>query len=877
MKRKSEKANHGRVADSDPRLAQPGAGGMLPKSAVPHEGAALEGFITEITPLKRTDVTPAVHSERCEPGSGKKILDPGTGPGNPSGPVVRRVGWESDISNRRQVVGELVQARRLADRRAAELEAVLLAVPAAVWIAHDADCRHISGNRTADDWLCLPSGAEASLTAQGGERPTHFKVQRDGRDLPGEELPVQQAARGLEVRDFEMEIVLADGRVRTLFGNATPLRDAEGRPYGSVAAFVDISERKQVEEALRHQVQLKRHYLDTVQSIIVALDAEGRISMVNRKGRETLGYSEPELLGLNWFENCLPQPAGMDEIYPIFHKIMAGELVAAEYLENPIQCRDGQQRLIAWHNANLTDNTGLIIGTLSSGEDITERKRAEEALRASEASFRQLADAMPQLVWTADPDGNVNYRNNIRFAAYAAVNQTPEGLVSWLPLIHSEDTQRTLEAWQAAIASGNSYACEHRVRMADGTMRWHLSRAEPVRDEAGSIVKWIGTTTDIQDVKQAEERLRESDQRKTEFLATLAHELRNPLAPIRHAAEILRLRAPSDPALQAAHNIIDRQIRHMVRLIDDLLEANRITRGQLRLQRERVELGVLLEQVLAIFRPQAEQAGLTLRVTMPSAPIALDADPVRLAQVFLNLLNNACKYTGRGGTIHLDARCDGAAAVVTVADTGIGIAAEHLPRVFEMFFQLDADSGQSQGGLGIGLALARGLVELHGGHIEVRSQGQGQGTEFTVRLPTLAAPPAGPVLVAEERDASIPFGAARILVVDDNADVLESLAMLLELTGYAVAKARDGQEAIEIAECFRPHLVLLDIGLPRLDGYGVCRRIRDQPWGKDMRIIALTGRGQDGAHRRSRETGFDGHLVKPVDPADLRQLLTELP
>ena len=845
MKRTSVTANHGSVADSDPRPAQPSPG---------------------ITQLKRTGTTPAEHREGCELGSaGKGKLDPG------------RVAWASDISDPQPFAEELAQARRLADQRAAELEAVLNAVPAAVWIAHDADCQHITGNRTADDWLRLPSGAESSLTARDGERPTHFTVRRYGRDLHGEELPMQQAARGLEVHDYEMEIVLADGRVRTLFGNATPLRDAEGRPRGSVAAFVDISERKRMEEALRHQVQLKRHYLDTVQSLIVALDAEGRISMINRKGRDTLGYSEPELLGLNWFENCLPQPAGMDEIYPIFRRIMAGELEAAEYLENPIQCRDGRQRLIAWHNANLTDNNGLIIGTLSSGEDITERKLAEEALRASEARFRQLADAMPQLVWTANPDGSVNFRNNIHFAAYAATHQTTEGLVDWLPLLHPEDIQRTLEAWRGAIASGNSYACEHRVRMADGTMRWHLSRAEPVRDGAGAIVKWIGTTTDIQDVKQAQERLRESDERKSEFLATLAHELRNPLAPIRHAAEILRLRATPDPALQAAHDIIDRQIRHMVRLIDDLLEANRITRGQLRLQRERVELAVLLEQVLAIFRPQAEQAGLTLRVTLPQAPITLDADPVRLAQVFQNLLNNACKYTGRGGTIRLDARYDEGAVVVRVADTGIGIAAEHLPRVFEMFFQLNAGSGQSQGGLGIGLALARGLVELHGGHIEVRSPGPGQGTEFTVRLPTLAAPPAEPARVAAGRDASLPFGAARILVVDDNADVLESLAMLLEMSGYAVAKARDGQEAIESAEAFRPHLILLDIGLPRLDGYGVCRHLRDQPWGKDMRIIALTGRGQDDDRRRSRETGFDGHLVKPVDPADLRQLLTELP
>ncbi len=866
MKRKSIKANHRRVADSDPRPVQPGADGRLPKRAVSHGGAALEGFITDIPRLKRSETTPAEHREGCEPGSaGKGILDPGG------------VAWESDISDPRQFAEELAQVRRLADQRASELEAVLNAVPAAVWIAHDANCLHITGNRTADDWLRLPNGAESSLTARDGERPSHFKVQRYGRDLHGEELPVQQAARGLEVHDCEIDIVHADGRARTLYGNATPLRDAEGRPCGSVAAFVDISDRKRMEEALHRQVQLNRHYLDTVQNFIVALDADGRITMINRMGRETLGYSERELLGLNWFENCLPQPVGMDEVYPVFRMIMAGDLEAAEYFENPIQCRDGRQRLIAWHNANLTDNHGLIIGTLSSGEDITERKQAEEALLASEASYRQLADAMPQVVWTANPDGGVNFRNNIHSTVYAATHQTNEGLVDWIPLLHPDDIQRTLEAWQGAIASENTYTCEHRVRMADGTMRWHLSRAEPVRDAAGSIVKWIGTTTDIQDVKQAQERLRESDMRKGEFLATLAHELRNPLAPIRHAAEILRLRAPSDPGLQAAHNIIDRQIRHMARLIDDLLEANRITRGQVRLQRERVELGVLLEQVLSIFRPQAEQAGLILRVTMPPAPIALDADPVRLAQIFLNLLNNACKYTGQGGTICLDARCDGAAVVVTVADTGIGIAAEHLPRVFEMFFQLDAGSRQSPGGLGIGLALARGLVELHGGQIEVRSPGPGQGTEFNVRLTTLAAPPAEPAGVAAGLDAPIPSGAARILLVDDNAEVLESLAMLLELTGYAVARARDGQEAIKIAAGFRPHLVLLDIGLPRLDGYGVCQHIRDQPWGKEMRIIALSGWGQDDARRRSHETGFDGHLVKPVDPADLRQLLTELP
>ncbi len=686
---------------------------------------------------------------RCKDGAWKWIRDRGIARRDAAGRAVRMAGWESDITERRQAVAALTQAHRRADQRAAELEAVLHTVPAAVWIAHDAACRHITGNRTADAWLRLPSGAEASLTARDEERPSHFKIRQNGRELRGDELPVQRAARGIEVRNFEEEIVLADGSVRPVFGNATPLWDAQGHPCGSVAAFVDITERKRTEESLRRQVELNRYYLDTVQTVIVALDAEGRISMINRKGRETLGYAEPELLGRNWFDICLPQPDGMDAIYPVFRRIMAGELAAVEYFENPIRCRDGRLRLIAWHNANLRDTAGTIIGTLSSGEDITERKQAEEALR-------------------------------------------------------------------------------------------------------------------------------EADRHKDEFLATLAHELRNPLAPIRHAAEILRLKGPPDPALQAAQDIIARQIGHLVRLIDDLMEVNRISRGRLRLRREQVELSAVLTQVLDSFRPQAERAGHALIVSLPPDPIDLDADPVRLAQVFQNLLDNACKYTGKGGRIRLSAERDGAQVVVKVADTGIGIAPDHLPRVFEMFSQLDANPEQSQGGLGIGLALARGLVEMHGGRIAAKSEGPGKGTEFSVRLPTLAASPAGQTRVAPGRAEVRATAGARILVVDDNADVVHSLAMLLELTGYRVETARDGLEAVAAAERFRPHLILLDIGMPRLDGYGACRRIREQPWGKDLRIVALTGWGQDDARRKSRETGFDGHLVKPVDPAALRRLLAEL-
>jgi PAS domain S-box-containing protein len=777
------------------------------------EALALEGFITDITEHKR------IESELTERNELYELLAAGS----------RDAIWDWDIASDR-----VFFSRRWSDLRGLDPEEV-------------------------------------------GDRVEHWSSGIHPEDAPRVMDAVQAHFAGATaVFAEEYRVRCKDGSWKWILDRGIARRDGRGQVVRMAGWESDISERKHMEESLRRQVELKRYYLDTVQTLIVALDAEGRISMINRKGRETLGYAEDEVIGLNWFENCLPQPAGMDEIYPIFRRIMAGELESVEYLENPIRSRDGRLRLIAWHNADLTDADGRIIGTLSSGEDITERKRAEEALRASEARFRRLADAMPQLVWTAEPDGTVDYYN-IRAAEYSSIDQITDGHWNWVPVLHPDDVQCTLEAWQHAVETGDTYVCEHRVRMTDGALRWHLSRAEPVRDEAGCIVKWFGTATDIHDLKLAQERLRESDQRKDAFLATLAHELRNPLAPIRHAAEILRLKAPSDPALQAVQAMIDRQIRHLARLIDDLMEASRMTRGRVRLRRERVELAGILEPVLATFRPRAERAGQTLTLVLPTAPIHLFADPVRLTQVFQNLLDNAWKYTDKGGRIQLSAERDGTEVVVRVADTGTGIAPDQLPRVFEMFSQLDASPEQSKDGMGIGLALARGLVEMHGGRIEARSEGLSMGTELIVRLPTLSEVPAEPIQLPPEADVSLPPVAARILVVDDNADAAESLAMWLEVAGYAVEKARDGLEAVATAERFRPHLVLLDIGMPGLDGHGACRRIREQPWGKGMRIIALTGWGQDDDRRKSSASGFDGHLVKPVDPAALRQLLSELP
>jgi signal transduction histidine kinase/ActR/RegA family two-component response regulator len=365
------------------------------------------------------------------------------------------------------------------------------------------------------------------------------------------------------------------------------------------------------------------------------------------------------------------------------------------------------------------------------------------------------------------------------------------------------------------------------------------------------------------------EALREADRRKDSFLATLAHELRNPLAPIRNAVQILKQQAPPEPNLQAARDIIERQVRHMVRLIDDLLDTSRITQGKLELRRERIALATVIEQALETIRPHL---GHELAVSLPEERIELDADPVRLAQVFSNLLNNACKYTEKGGRIRLGAERDGGEVVVTVKDSGIGISPDHLPRLFEMFAQLDYGRERARGGLGIGLWLCRWLVELHGGSIAARSEGQGKGSEFIVRLPIAAGPGS-----RERRSAEAPAQAAhmarRILVVDDVRDSAESLATLLRMDGHEVDTAYDGLQALEKARAMKPDLVLLDLGLPELDGYGVCRAIRATRWGASASIVAMTGWGQDEDRRKSGDAGFDAHLVKPVDHAALVQLL----
>jgi signal transduction histidine kinase len=377
-----------------------------------------------------------------------------------------------------------------------------------------------------------------------------------------------------------------------------------------------------------------------------------------------------------------------------------------------------------------------------------------------------------------------------------------------------------------------------------------------------------------QRVAERTEALMDADRRKDEFLATLAHELRNPLAPIRNGLQVMRLTRGNTEAIEQSHAMMERQLQQMVRLVDDLMDISRISRGKLELKTEQVQLAAVVSSAVETSRPIIDQLGHELTVTLPEQPILIDADMTRLAQVLSNLLNNAAKYSEQGGHIWLTVEHQGRDVVVSVRDAGIGIATDQLPRIFDMFSQVDRSLERSQCGLGIGLTLVRQLVDLHGGTVEARSKGLGEGSEFVVRLPVVVGVTV-PQAEGGGEDRAAPKLALRILIVDDNRDSAASLSIMLKLMGHDTGTAYDGEEAVAAVGEFRPDVILLDIGLPKLNGYDACRRIREQPGGEKLFIIAQTGWGQEDDRQRSQDVGFDHHLVKPIDTGVLMKLLSE--
>lgn len=512
--------------------------------------------------------------------------------------------------------------------------------------------------------------------------------------------------------------------------------------------------------------------------------------------------------------------------------------------------------------------------------DLIERKQAEYALQSSEARLRVILDNAPAMVYLVDPEHRFIFINRRWKSVFNLTNEQVAGR-SFYDFFPKEVADSFAANNCKVLEARTSLELEEVVSHADG-MHTYISSKVPLFDASGVPYAVCGISIDITERKRAVQALQDADRKKDEFLATLAHELRNPLAPIRNAVKILQAKGPPTPELVWARGVIDRQLQLMSRLLEDLLDVSRISRNSLQLRKERVELAAAVEAAVETSRPVIDAGHHQLTVDLPTEPVWLEADLVRLAEVFANLLNNAAKYTEEGGRIYLAAERCGSEVVVSVKDNGIGISADMLPRVFEIFSQSKRALERSQGGLGIGLSLVKGLVELHGGSIECRSDGAGKGSEFIVRLPTASEVPTRVKAGAREDDGQNSAGKEtvfkrRVLIVDDNRDSADSLSMLLKLSGHQVKTGYDGEQALQVAEAMRPEVMLLDIGMPKLNGYEVCRRIREEAWGKDVFLIALTGWGQDEDRRRTDEAGFNEHMVKPVDPAQLVKLLAALP
>ena len=503
-------------------------------------------------------------------------------------------------------------------------------------------------------------------------------------------------------------------------------------------------------------------------------------------------------------------------------------------------------------------------------QDITQRKQAEEALRESEARFRALTAMSSDWYWEQDEHFRYVHISDEVEARAGVQAAWHIGKTRW-ELPHAGVSEEQWAEHRALLERHQPFrGFAYRRINERGDAIWLSASGDPVFDADGRFKGYRGTGTNITERKQFEEKLREADQRKDEFIATLSHELRNPLAPLRNGLEIMKL----DGVGGQVREMMERQVSHLIRLVDDLLEISRVSRGAFELRNERVELAAVVTNALETSDPLIKGARHELFVSLPEKPLWIEGDPVRLAQIVANLLNNAAKYTAPGGRIKVRAEEKDGMAKVSVADNGDGIAADLLPGLFQIFSRGRKASGRDVGGLGIGLAISRRLAEMHGGTLGVTSEGPGKGSEFTLRLPLAAD--AGTAETRKEPVSTAVLPQQRILVVDDNRDAAESMRMILNLLGADVQVANDGPQALDAFEAYRPAVVLLDIGMPGMDGYEVARIIRAKHPERRAAIVALTGWGQEDDRRRSRESGFDHHLVKPADIGALRALLASL-
>ena len=636
--------------------------------------------------------------------------------------------------------------------------------------------------------------------------------------------------------------------------------------------------RQRAERELAAERERLRITLASVGDAVISTDAEGRVTSLNGVAETLTGWTETEAAGRPLPEvfRLVNEQTRETPENPALQALREGVMVGLTG-HTVLIARDGIERPIDESAAPILDTSGAPVGVVLVFRDVTERQRDEE-IRARLAA---IVESSQDAIISKNLDGIVRTWNTEaeRLFGYTAAEAVGRSITLIVPTERLDEESDIL----ARISRGERIEHYETIRVAKDGRQLDISlTVSPIHDADGRIIGASKIARDVTERKRVDEALQssvealqEADRRKDEFLALLAHELRNPLAPLRNGLQIMRLAADDADLVAETRDMMDRQLSHMVRLIDDLLDVSRISRNKMELRRSRVLLADVFSSAVETARPALEAAGQELTVSLPPEPIHLDADLTRLAQVFGNLLNNSAKFTERGGHIRLTATQDGGHVLAAVRDDGIGIPASALPNIFEIFSQVDRSIERSTGGLGIGLALVKGLVEMHGGTVEAASPGPGQGSTFTVRLPILRDR-AKPLLGTPTEDWASLGSNRRILVVDDSRDSATSLAKTLQLLGNEVRTARNGIEGVKIAEQFRPQVILMDIGMPKLNGYEATRRIRELPGGPDMTVIALTGWSQEEDRDKSKEAGCDGHLVKPIKLSDLEKLLAEV-
>ena len=683
-----------------------------------------------------------------------------------------------------------------------------------------------------------------------------------------------------------------------------PVRGSNGAIEGVLVLGSDVTDRVQAEirrDALIRLTDLVRDAAEPSEIMAGACRILGETLGVSRVGFAVAGGDDTVHLSGNWQlpeAAILPGSIDLRAFGDFIDDLKAGAAVAIEdvrldrrtahaaaslaaldslaFVDLPV-IEDGRLVALVYVNSAQArdwslDDVALVREVAERTRTASERLRNAGALAASEAQFRTIANAMPQMVWSTLPDGFHDYYNE-RWYDYTGVVPGDTDGEGWAGMFHPEDREEAWARWSRSLATGATYEVQYRLRHRTGAYRWVLGRALPVRDESGAIIRWMGTCTDIHDQKLAENELRQANQRKDEFLAMLAHELRNPLAPISTAAQVMRLRYDDPDYVKRASEIIGRQVRHMTDLVDDLLDVSRVTRGQVQMESEPVDLKTVVNNAVEQARPLVEARHHDLFMHLAATPAWVSGDRTRLTQAVSNLLNNAAKYTQQHGRIELGLRIEDGLAVLSVRDNGSGIAPGLLPHVFELFTQGERTPDRAQGGLGLGLALVKSIAAHHGGTVDAASGGAGQGSCFTLRLPTIETPALHAVESAQTQTQPAP--PRRIVIVDDNRDAGASLAAALEARGHGIALFDHAQALLDARELGPVDAYILDIGLPGIDGYQLARRLRQDGPCPQALLIALTGYGQAHDFTLSKAAGFDHHLVKPADLGQLERILHE--